>query len=196
VNEAVGKTGKKAVRQGWTVRNVLLAFEIFVLAALTIPGKDWRTVQLQTSWGPIFLSPNDAKVTGQMLDFISEQKRLGHRVVVMPEAPIMYALTDTEAPERWYTLQPGFLSNSEEQTYVAQLEQIKPEYLFVTGRNFAEYGSPHFGLDFDRGIYRWIEANYSPIVQYGEFPTDSRQALAAKVYRRRAPGRDVQSEGH
>lgn len=195
VNEAIGETGEKTIWQGCTVRNVLLAFEIVVLASLTIPGKDWRTAKLQTSWGGISLSPNDAKVASRMLDFIAEQKRLGHRVVVMPEAPIMYALTDTEAPGRWYTLLPGFMSESEEQAYVAQLEHAKPEYLLVTGRIFTEYGSPHFGLDFDREIYRWIETNYSPVDQYGEFPTDSRQALAAKVYRRRTSDRDVQSEG-
>jgi hypothetical protein len=186
VDGVIGSRRGKAVWRGWTVRSVLLAVEIVALAALVFPGKDWRTAKLPTSWGSIYLSPNDASVASRMLDFIADQKRLGHRVAVMPEAPIMYALTDTEAPGRWYTLLPGFLSASEEQAYIAELDRIRPEYLFVTGRSFTEYGSPHFGIDFDREIYRWIETNYSPVDQYGEFPTGSRQALAAKLYRRRS----------
>ena len=99
----------------------------------------------------------------------------------------MYALTDTEAPNRWYTLLPGFLSTQQERDYVAGLERDEPEYVIVTARNYSEYGAPHFGIDFDRTIFNWINTNYRMVEQVGDFPTDDNQALAIHIYRRQPP---------
>jgi Dolichyl-phosphate-mannose-protein mannosyltransferase len=187
VNNVIGAAIASDSGQRHAKRNLLLAVEVIALATLIVPVKDWRTAKLETTWGTIYLSPNDAGAARWMLDFISGQKRLGKRVVIVPEAPIMYALTDTEAPSRWYTLLPGFLSTQQEQDYVDELERSEPEYVIVTARNFEEYGSPRFGIDFDRGIFRWLNANYRVIDQVGDFPMGDRQALAAYVYRRQQP---------
>jgi hypothetical protein len=187
VNDVIGAATASDSAQRPAVRNLLLAIEVVALATLIVPVKDWRTAKLKTSWGTVYLSPNDAGVARWMLDFISEQKRLGKRIVIVPEAPIMYALTGTEAPSRWYTLLPGFLSTQQEQNYVGELERSEPEYVIVTARNFEEYGSPRFGFDFDREVFGWIKANYRETDQVGDFPTGDRQALAAHVYRRQQP---------
>jgi hypothetical protein len=184
VNDVIGAATASESAQRPAVRNLLLAVEVVALATLIVPVRDWRTAKLETSWGTMYLSPNDAGVAKWMLDFMAEQKRLGNRIVIVPEAPIMYALTDTEAPSRWYTLLPGFLSTQQEQDYVGELARIEPEYVIVTARNFGEYGSPRFGIDFDRAVLRWIEANYREIDRVGDFPTGDRQALAAHLYRR------------
>jgi hypothetical protein len=187
VNDVIEAATASFSAQRSMVLEVLMAVEVMVLATLIIPVTDWRTAKLETSWGVMYLSPNDASVAEWMLNFISAQKQQGRRVVVLPETPIMYALTDTEAPGRWYTLLPGFLSKQQEQDYTRELERSEPEYVIVTARNFEEYGSPRFGVDFDRGIFEWITTNYRAIEQIGDFPVGDRQALAAHLYRRQQP---------
>jgi hypothetical protein len=50
-----------------------------------------------------------------------------------------YALGDTEALGRSYTLLSGFLSGPEKEiSYVVELEQAKPVYGVLTTHNFTE----------------------------------------------------------
>ena len=78
--------------------NYLLAAEVVMLAPICIPQTSERMATLETSWGTFHLKPEQANVARQILDFISEQKRRGRQVAVLPEAPILYALSGTETP--------------------------------------------------------------------------------------------------
>jgi hypothetical protein len=166
--------------------NYLLAAEAVMLAFMTIPQPGSRPATLETSWGSMHLRPVDAFVARQMLDFISEQKSLGRRVAVLPEAPILYVLTGTEAPGRWYFLVPGILSPEQEGVFLADLNRAAPDYIFLTARSTPEYGAAWFGIDYDQKIFQWIESNYRRAGQFGPFRRDTRSTgLAALLYQRR-----------
>jgi hypothetical protein len=167
--------------------NFLLAAEAVMLAMICIPQANQRPATLQTSWGDIHLEPEDASVAQQILAFISEQKRQGRTVAVLPEAPILYALTGTEAPSRWYTLLPGFVSLAQEDTYISDLNLASPDYILLTARKTHEYGADYFGIDYNQKIYYWIESNYRVAGQFGHFSRGQRgrRPLAALLYQRR-----------
>jgi len=163
----------------------LLAAEVVILALICIPLPTQRTAVLETSWGAIRLRPEEANVAHEILAFISEQKSQGRKVAVLPEAPIFYALTGTEAPSRWYTLLPGFLSPSQEEIYIADLNRAAPDYILLTGRSTYEYGADYFGIDYDQKIYGWIESNYRVAGEFGNFRRDEiKLPLAALLYER------------
>jgi hypothetical protein len=164
--------------------NSLLAVEVSMLAMVLIPGVSRRIARLETSWGEIYLRPEEASVARQIIDFVSEQGRRGRRIAILPEAPIMYALTGTEAPNRWYMVAPGFLSPSQEDDYIADLKRSGTDYIVLTTRNTSEYGAPYFGIDYDRKIYQWIKGNYRVVEQFGRFRRDGSRELAAIVYQR------------
>src|SRR6202030_821882 len=60
--------------------NSLLAAEVLMLALILVPLKNSRTARLDTSWGKIYLAPEEASVARQIIDFILEQKRKGEQV--------------------------------------------------------------------------------------------------------------------
>jgi 4-amino-4-deoxy-L-arabinose transferase-like glycosyltransferase len=169
--------------------NYLLAAEAVMLAMICISPANQRPATLQTSWGDIHLEQEDASVAQQILAFISEQKHQGRRVAVLPEAPILYALTGTEAPSRWYNLLPGFVSPAQEDTYISDLNRASPDYILLTSRKTREYGANYFGIDYNQKIYYWIESNYRVAGQFGHFSRDRRgsRPLAALLYQRRDP---------
>jgi hypothetical protein len=175
--------------------NWLLAAEVVMAALICIPHGHKRSSRLETSWGEIYLTPADAGVARQILDFISEQKRHGREVAVLPEAPIFYALTGTEAPNRWYTVLPGYLSPTREDAYIADLSRAAPDYILLTARNSTEYGVDYFGIDYDQKIYQWIESNYLFAGEFGRFHGDESLSIvkaalapfAALLYQRRDP---------
>jgi len=169
--------------------NYLLAAEVVMLALICIPQAKERTATLETSWGAIHLEPEEASVARQILAFISEQKSHGRQVAVLPEAPILYVLSGTEAPSRWYTLLPGFVSPAQEDVYIADLNRAAPDYILLTGRSTYEYGADYFGLDYDKKIYHWIESNYRVAGEFGRFSRDERKRpLAALLYEKEEPG--------
>ena len=106
---------------------------------------------------------------------------------MLPEAPILYALTGTEAPSRWYTLLPGILSPAQEDVYVADLNLAGPDYILLTARRTSEYGVDYFGIDYDQKIYHWIESNYRIAGEFGRFRRDGSNTFAAMIYQRRDP---------
>ena len=105
----------------------------------------------------------------------------------------MYALAGMEAPDRWYTLLPGFLSLQQEGDYIADLKLENPEYVIVTARNFEEYGAPHFGIDYDQEIYQWMKINYQLTREFGSFRLSNSKAFAAQLYRRSNWSDDIRS---
>ena len=78
-----------------------------MLALVCLPQAKERSAALETSWGTLHVEPEEADVARQILAFISEQKRQGRQVAVLPEAMMLYAFTGTEAPDRWYLVVPG-----------------------------------------------------------------------------------------
>jgi len=168
--------------------NYLLAAEVVMLGLICVPTPTQRAATLETSWGVIHVEPEEANVARQILAFIAEQKRTGRRVAFFPEATMLYALGDIEAPDRWYMVVPGILSPAQEEVLLADLDRSQPDYILITSRKTTEYGADYFGIDYDQRIYQWIESNYRISGQFGRFRRDeSVSSLAALVYQRRNP---------
>ena len=136
--------------------------------------------------GRLNLEVEETNVARQILAFISEQKRDGRQVAILPEAPILYAFTRTHAPSRRYTLLPGILSPVQEDAYIADLNRADPDYILTTARRSSEYGAEYLGIDYARKIYHWIETNYHVAGQFGRFRRDvGGSTLAALLYEKR-----------
>jgi hypothetical protein len=165
--------------------NLILAIEVFTLAAILVPGHSKRSARLDTSWGTIYLTPADADSARLIYNFVLEQKRRRRRVLLLPELPMIYAFTGTEAPSRWYTTIAEYMSPQQEEAYITELQHCAPDYIVLTNR-FSELGAPYFGIDYARKTYRWIEANYQLSGQFGQFRRAGRyDDLAALLYQRR-----------
>jgi hypothetical protein len=172
--------------------NYLLGAEVVMLGLICVPTPTQRTATLQTSWGIIYVEPEEANVARKILAFIAEQKHTGRQVALLPEATMLYALGDIEAPDRWYMVVPGILSPGQEEVLLTDLNRSQPDYILITSRKTTEYGADYFGVDYDQKIYQWIESNYRIAGQFGRFRRDDsgsamQAPLAALVYQRRNP---------
>jgi hypothetical protein len=167
----------------------LLAAEVILLAAVLIPVGSGRTKKFQTGWGTIYLTPGDANTARKIFDFILEKKRHGRRVLLIPELPMMYAFTGTEAPSRWYSIVLTYLSPEQEEGYIADLNRETPDYVvecnWMPDRHGTAFGED-FGKDYDSKIYHWIEANYRVAGEFGHFQIGNSRSLVALLYQRRS----------
>jgi hypothetical protein len=104
------------------------------------------------------------------------------------QAPILYGLTGTEAPSRWYTLLPGTPSPEQEDVYLADLNRAGPHYILLTARRTSEYRADFFGIDYDQKIYHWIESNYRVAGEFGSFRRYGTNTFAALIYEKKGHG--------
>lgn len=170
--------------------NYMLAAEVLMLAVICLcSGTEPDNGILETSWGAFNMAPAEAIIAEQILAFMTEQQRQGRQVVLLPEAPVFYALAGTDAPSRWHTVLPGFLSQTQEDAYIADLNRAAPQYILLMAREAPEYGARSFGIDYDQKIYQWIEANYRVAGEFGHFHRNViRPSLAALLYEKDGSG--------
>ena len=150
-----------------------------------------REVPVETPLGKIFTDPAKAAVVPQMISFVRAQAAAGKQVLILPEFPMLYAMTGTESPSRWYELVPGMLDSADENQLIAEAESHHVEYVIVTNRSTFEYGYPYFGIDWGKDIYRWINSNFEQSGEFGKFERsiDAEHSIdtpfSALVYQRR-----------
>ncbi|HYL57281.1 MAG TPA: glycosyltransferase family 39 protein [Candidatus Acidoferrales bacterium] len=166
------------------VNNILLTISIW-LFVVPIPNPPFPTIPLETPLGLIFTKPAEAAAVPKLVSFIESQTAAGHRVLILPEFPMMYAMTGTEAPSRWFEVAPGLLGDDDEKKLIADAEAARVDYVIVTNRATPEYGVPYFGLDWAQGLYAWIVGNFEQVGEFGSFTRKPDAPFAALVYKRR-----------
>jgi hypothetical protein len=98
---------------------------------------------------------------------------------------MLYAMTGTEAPSRWYALIPGLLSPTQECQFIAEVEAGHIDFVLVSNRSTFEYGFPYFGIDYCTDLYKWIESHYDRIGEFGRFSRRLGAPFGVLVYQRR-----------
>lgn len=172
-------------RQQSALLNGLLILEGIGLAFLLFPHPEKLRAPLVTDLGTIYTRPAEAALFPQIISFMREQKVSGKRVLVLPEEVTLYCFSGTDAPTRWYQLTPGILAPEQESEYIAQLEAKRIDYILLSNRSFFEYKAPFFGLDFNQTVYRWIEANYEVVGEFGQFQRMRGSRFAMLIYKKR-----------
>jgi hypothetical protein len=155
------------------------------LGLLLMPYPKSLPARLVTDRGVIYTRRAEAAIFPRVISFIDQSKAEGRTVLILPESASLYFFTGTDAPARWYYLHPGVLGPDEESEFIAEIERQKVDFILLSNRRTAEYGSDYFGLDYNQRLYRWIEANYEPTGQFGEFVRAKDRPFAMLVYRRR-----------
>jgi hypothetical protein len=169
------------------VNYILVSISIW-LFAMPFPKPPVPTTPLETPLGMIFTTPAAAAAVPKIVSFIESQTAAGHRVMILPEFPMMYAMTGTESPSRWFEVTPGMLDDDEEKKFISDAEAGQVDYVIITNRATPEYGVPYFGLDWGKKIYAWIVGNFELVGEFGRFTRERGAPFAALVYQRRGPG--------
>ncbi len=169
-----------------TLTRALLALEGVGLAAALWVLTDRPPARLDTPRGTIYTGRAEAEAFPKILSFIEQQRAAGQKVLILPEETSLYYFSGTHSPTRWYALTPGVLGpENREREYIAQLEAQGVNYILLSNRSTKEYGLPFFGLDYNQTVYRWIEANFEVVGEFGRFSRKKPEEFGMLVYRRR-----------
>jgi hypothetical protein len=118
-------------------------------------------VDLATPIGQVRASPDTVEPVRNLL----ERVKPGDSVFVYPYKPLLYFLTQTKNPTRYSYLQPGLMTDQDEQSALADLRRSPPQwmlYLRMTPEAFLRVfpNADRSKLGF-KTLESWVDANYS-----------------------------------
>ncbi len=173
-----------AAPTAYRLLTAVLAVDAIRLLLNPFPNPNYQPIPLDTSIGTFFTRSGEAGQVPRLVSFINRESLAGKRTMILPELPMLYVLTGTESPSRWYEMVPGMLDDKDEKRLIAEAESQQVEYIVVTNRNTAEYGMPYFGLDYCRKIYGWINSNFELAGEFGKFTRTRGAEFSAQLFKR------------
>ncbi len=110
------------------------------------------------------------------------------QVFVMPYDPIYYYALNRKSPSRQLIFFEHInIPSEQEDVIVRNLEEKKVEWIILSNRiKSDEKGLGEFGKDYCPRVYRYIESNFQPVAEFGEWdlPAGWVENHATRVYRR------------
>ena len=141
-----------------------MVFLAAVFSPLQAYFADNRTTPLWTDRGVIYLSQVKALRYGSAIAFMKEAARQGRVTLSIPEDAALYFLSGTDCPTRVYAFTPGAIVPGKMMAQtLSEIERKRVQYLIWSNREFPEYGTRTFGVDFDVAIGEYFRSHYHPI---------------------------------
>jgi hypothetical protein len=187
-------TGARDTETRWrrSIPSALLAVEGVAIFIFSYPA--WLPpVLLQTPIGNIYTGGIEAHQIPRIVAFMQQESGARRHVLLLPEAPMLYAFAGSESPTRWYFLTPGVISPDEEREFINQAESYGVDYVLLSNRVFPEYGATYFGRSYCQIVYGWILNNYRLVGQFGRFRPGGYFAMQVYEKRGQNPSNQEQS---
>jgi len=159
------------VQRSAIVIGSMMGAETVLSFLLFFPSPQMLPARLTTDNGSFYTNPDVAVLFPQIISFMKTHTRNGKDILVLPEPPSLYVFAGMEAPSRWYSLVPGYVSPDQEQQYIDEVASNHVRYVLIGNRIVTEYQVRGFANGgYNQKIYQWMMANYVKVGQFGPMP--------------------------
>jgi hypothetical protein len=147
--------------------NILLCAGCLTVVALGAARMEARAkdfVALKTDRGMIRVSKNTADNYNAAIRLMKDKVSLGQSVLSIPEDTSLYFLSNTYCPTRVFSFTPGSLAPGKMiDKVIEEIESKNVRYLLWSNRTFPDFGTPVFGVDFDKPLGDYLKSHYRPV---------------------------------
>jgi len=121
-------------------------------------------VTLRTDRGTIRVPSQIAANYRAAIQFVKEKNKNGELILSVPEDTSLYFLSGQECPTRIFQFSPGVVAPGKmTREVIDQVESKNVAYLIWSNRTYADYGTPVFGVDYDRTLGDYLKAHYHEV---------------------------------
>jgi hypothetical protein len=122
-----------------------------------------NTYEVGTARGSLITEPPYGQPIAAAIRFVQERTSTDDHLLTLPQATSINFLTGRRQPFREEIIHPGFLSDEEA---IRRLESQRVPMILVVNLLTPEFRDIVFGTDYNPGLMRWIENNYSLIERF------------------------------
>jgi hypothetical protein len=122
-------------------------------------GADER-VPIPGTGGMLSARPEISRELAAVAAAVRARTRENDGLVVLPEGGVLNYLAGRANPMRQKIAIPGYLRESNEKSFIRELERALPAAVVILKRPAGEYGRGLFGQGYGRRTRDWIESRY------------------------------------
>lgn len=122
-------------------------------------------VRVETARGT-YVDRNAARAQAMPMLFAHLRSVQARELVVLPEGLTLNYLSGVRTPLRHQTFTPAEIGG-DDTAVVAELTAKRPQYVAIVERDLSEFGSRGLGVDYARGIWAFLQANYEVERRFG-----------------------------
>jgi hypothetical protein len=180
VGEALPTLGRTADPDAWR-RATSVVGAVWCAFALLVTVRVFRgelTERVGTERGTLYVAPAIRPAFVDLLDLVRSSTHADEPVLLLPEDNAVHFLAARRSIHRYYQLIPGILDAEGEARVIRSSEHEHVRFVSISNRMTADYGSPFFGVDYDREILRWVQSEFPQTRRLG---SPSRPVAAARA---------------
>ncbi|HUO32921.1 MAG TPA: hypothetical protein VMU80_27150 [Bryobacteraceae bacterium] len=159
----------------------LIAFSVVAVVSLYAGIIDYdlaNRVPLVTDVGTIRVTQPRAERYQAAIRWMKNVNAQGQAVLSVPEDTSLYFFSETDCPTRVIEFTPGVVAPGQMTArLIAEINLKRVPYLIWSNREYPEYGTPVFGVDYNRELGDYFRSHYRPLYALADDKSDSWNAV-------------------
>ncbi|HEU5258769.1 MAG TPA: hypothetical protein VFU28_22430, partial [Vicinamibacterales bacterium] len=148
-------------RQFAMVVGVILLVAVSYVEFLT--ARKYKVFEISAPRGTLLTTRFLGRPIADAIRFVHDRTAPGEDVSVLPQGSIVNFLAERANPLREEIIVPGYLTPDREADAIQRMSARRVRMILVSNFPTPEYRDRTFGLDYNRRLMQWIDANYHPI---------------------------------
>jgi hypothetical protein len=156
---------RRLARQSVVALMLVIAGTLGVVKVLAARSRN--VVEIASDRGRFFTSTSLGVPLRDALAFVDARTAPGDYVASVPQGSMINFLTGRPNPLREENIVPGFLTADWEAAAIDQMRARRVSVVLVANVLTPEYRDTAFGVDYNRRLLEWIQANYREVATFG-----------------------------
>jgi hypothetical protein len=155
-----------AARQSAMVAGVILLVVASYIQFLA--ARKYKVFEISAPRGTLFTFRSLGRPMADAIGFVRDHTAPGEYVASLPQGSIVNFLAERPNPLREEIVVPGYLTPDRENDAIRRMSDRRVRMILVGNVLNPEYRDNAFGVDYNRRLMQWIDANYHPIATFAD----------------------------
>ena len=131
-------------------------------------ARKYKVFEISAPRGTLMTTPDLGRPIADAIRFVHDRTAPGEYVGSLPQGSIVNFLAERANPLREEIIVPGYLTPDREAEAIQRMSARRVRMILVSNFPTPEYRDNAFGVDYNRHLMQWIEANYHPTATFSD----------------------------
>jgi 4-amino-4-deoxy-L-arabinose transferase-like glycosyltransferase len=131
-------------------------------------ARKYKVFEISAPRGTLLTTRSLGRPMADAIRFVHDRTAPGEYVGSLPQGSIVNFLAERANPLREEIIVPGYLTPDRETDAIHRMSDRRVRVILVGNVLTPEYRDNAFGVDYNRHLMQWIEANYHPVATFSD----------------------------
>ena len=131
-------------------------------------ARKYKVFEISAPRGTLMTTPDLGRPIADAIRFVDDRTAPGEYVGSLPHGSIVNFLAERANPLREEIIVPGYLTPDREAEAIQRMSARRVRMILVSNFPTPEYRDRAFGVDYNRRLMQWIDANYHPTATFSD----------------------------